>query len=159
METLWIERNNKINSPSKEAMWFFLEAGELLDLFETVEITNNKWEKETWYKNINGISTLAIITDYLCQSWKEEIKQKFLNLLKSWGEDVYKKVWLFAIKIWKEKDSTQFWQSLMESNEEKLLKSNSVCYPVIPSIVMPVRYNREPNILIHEYFKEQLNIN
>lgn len=159
METLNLEKNNNLNYPSKDVMWFFLEVWNQLNLFETVEITNNKWEKEIWYKNINSISTLAIITDYLCQSWKEEIKQKFLDWLKSWDDDIYKKVGVFAIKIWKEKDSTAFWQALMKSNEEKLLNSNTIRYPVIPSIVMPARYNGKPSDLIHEKFKEQLNVN
>lgn len=157
METLNFETNNTINNPSNDIMSLFLEIWNKLNLFETTEIVNQKWEKEQWYKNINAISTLSIVVDYLCQSWKDDEKQFFLDTIKSDWDEAYKKLWLLALKIRKEKDSTSFWQSLIKSNEEKLTNTNSVWYPVIPSIVLPIWYsNNVPTNLIHKYFESQL---
>ncbi len=54
-----------INYPDTDSMELFLAIGKELNLFETISINWEWWKKEEWYKTINAVDVLAIITEYL----------------------------------------------------------------------------------------------
>lgn len=151
METLRSNVNNLPNYPSKETMELFLE------------LWKSTWILSKWidgYKNINAVITLAVVCDYLCQSWREQEKQSFLEKMKEQWDEYYKMMWELALEIWEKKwNLTPFSQSMIESNREKLQIPNRThpYFPVINNKYFPGRIEKiDYKIMIHEEFEKEL---
>lgn len=162
MEALRSNVNNMSNYPSEETMELFLE------LWNDVKLWNNKSILHTlkdseWnsrYYNINAVTTLAVVCDYLCQKWKENEKKAFIEELKKEGAMFYKKIWELALNIREEKwDLTAFSQSMLESNKEWLKDStpDNPYFPVIVTKFFPKRIQDiKSTKIIHEEFESEL---
>ena len=157
METLRSNVNNTSNYPDKETMELFLK------------IWNSKWILSNWknsewiscYDNVNAVVTLAVVCDYLCQKWREEEKQAFLEEIERQGDMYYKTIWELALKIWEQKwDLTPFSKSMINSNRERLQIKDRT-RPYFPVIVKSDFSKRIENIdykkMIHEEFESELD--
>ena len=158
METLRTNVNSKMNYPDQETMKLFLQIGKETRLFDGIE-KHPDWNYR--YKNVDAIITLAIISDYLCQQWKEQEKQSFLDELRKNDNEFYKRMGELALNIWEWKwNLSNFSKSLINENRKVLKNSDSSiwCFPTIrDKDSFPKRINEiRGTTMIHEKFEAEL---
>lgn len=160
METLRSNVNNMTNYPDKETMELFLKIWYKKGLFDTVNINTSGGKTEKYYRNVNAITSLAVICDYLNKHWKENEKLSFLNRLENSWDEFYKEMSELALDIFEKKENlSAFSQALIKSNRERLenVKSDIKCFPTLSPACLPGRYSSaKANRMIHEEFEAEL---
>ncbi len=160
MENLDTRINKMDKYPNEETMKLFLEIWNKLYLFKTADVKKPDGKTEVWYENINAITTLSIVAEYLSKPENIKEKELLIQKIESWDTESYKYLWNLALDIRSNNSPSQFWLSMIRSNREKISKQaewSDIFFPIITHDQLPSRYeNHEPTHLIHEEFEAEL---
>lgn len=155
METL---KEKLSHYPSDDTMQLFLQIGGKLDMLKFIPGITGR----NRYMNINTVSVLSVLTDYLQKPNNDQVKKDFLQKMESAStSELYRDIVDIMKKVWYEKHHNPYVSETIEiwenKHKNKELSSDDLLW--IPDSIAPEWYVDDGGgygVLIHELFQERL---